>query len=127
MKPRAAGDYRRGAAAIIERFGARHTRRWAARHAAVVRVRDRDCIAAFGVVGRQAWAFSGLSVAALLLGVTFMLGALAWTGAKLNFSNFVALPITFGISADYSINMLRRFQSEGRHRRTAVPHQRRAL
>jgi predicted RND superfamily exporter protein len=71
------------------------------------------CIAAFGVVGRQAWAFSGLSVAALLLGVTFMLGLLAWTGAKLNFSNFVALPITFGISADYSINMLRRFQSEG--------------
>jgi predicted RND superfamily exporter protein len=71
------------------------------------------CIAAFGVVGRQAWAFSGLSVAALLLGVSFMLGLLAWTGAKLNFSNFVALPITFGISADYSINMLRRFQSEG--------------
>ncbi len=71
------------------------------------------CIGAFGVVGRQAWAFSGLSVGALLLGVSFMLGLLAWTGAKLNFSNFVALPITFGISADYSINMLRRFQSEG--------------
>jgi uncharacterized protein len=71
------------------------------------------CIGAFGVVGRQAWAFSGLSIAALLLGVSFMLGLLAWTGAKLNFSNFVALPITFGISADYSINMLRRFQSEG--------------
>ena len=71
------------------------------------------CVAAFGVVGRQAWTFSGLSVAALLLGVTFMLGLLAWTGAKLNFSNFVALPITFGISADYSINMLRRFQSAG--------------
>lgn len=71
------------------------------------------CIAAFGVVGKKAWAFSGLSVGALLLGVTFMLGALAWSGAKLNFSNFVALPITFGISADYSINMLRRFQSEG--------------
>ncbi len=71
------------------------------------------CVAAFGVVGRQAWAFSGLSVAALLLGVSFMLGLLAWTGAKLNFSNFVALPITFGISADYSVNMLRRFQSEG--------------
>jgi uncharacterized protein len=71
------------------------------------------CIGAFGVVSRQAWAFSGLSVATLLLGVSFMLGLLAWTGAKLNFSNFVALPITFGISADYSINMLRRFQSEG--------------
>lgn len=71
------------------------------------------CIAAFGVVTRQAWTFSGLSVATLLLGVSFMLGLLAWTGAKLNFSNFVALPITFGISADYSINMLRRFESEG--------------
>lgn len=71
------------------------------------------CIAAFGVVGRQAWAFSGLSVMTLLLGVSFMLGGLAWTGAKLNFSNFVALPITFGIAADYSINMLRRFQSAG--------------
>jgi predicted RND superfamily exporter protein len=71
------------------------------------------CVAAFGVTGRRAWAFSGLSVATLLLGVSFMLGLLAWTGAKLNFSNFVALPITFGISADYSINMLRRFQSEG--------------
>ena len=70
------------------------------------------CIAAFGVVGRQAWLFSGLSVATLLLGVTYMLGLLGWTGAKLNFSNFVALPITFGIAADYSINMLRRFQSE---------------
>lgn len=71
------------------------------------------CVAAFGVASRKAWAFSGLSVFALLLGVSFMLGLLAWTGAKLNFSNFVALPITFGISADYSINMLRRFQSDG--------------
>jgi predicted RND superfamily exporter protein len=71
------------------------------------------CVGAFGVATRQAWTFSGLSVATLLLGVSFMLGLLAWTGAKLNFSNFVALPITFGISADYSINMLRRFQAEG--------------
>lgn len=71
------------------------------------------CIGAFGVVGRQAWLFSGLSVATLLLGVTYMLGLLGWTGAKLNFSNFVALPITFGIAADYSINMLQRFQTEG--------------
>jgi predicted RND superfamily exporter protein len=70
------------------------------------------CIAAFGVVGKRAWLFSGLSVATLLLGVTYMLGLLAWTGAKLNFSNFVALPITFGIAADYSINILRRFQSD---------------
>ncbi len=74
------------------------------------------CIGAFGVVGRRAWLFSGLSVATLLLGVSFMLGLLAWTGAKLNFSNFVALPITFGIGADYAINMLRRFQTDGEGR-----------
>lgn len=43
-----------------------------------------------------------------------MLGGLAWSGAKLNFCNFVALPITFGIAADYSINMLRRYQSDVR-------------
>jgi hypothetical protein len=71
------------------------------------------CIAAFGVVGLKGWLFSGLAVATLLLGVSYMLGLLAWTGAKLNFSNFVALPITFGIGADYAINMLRRFQAEG--------------
>ncbi|HKY35470.1 MAG TPA: MMPL family transporter [Polyangiaceae bacterium] len=71
------------------------------------------CLGAFGVVGRQAWMFSGLSVATLLLGVVYMLGLLAWTGAKLNFSNFVALPITFGIGADYAINMLRRYQADG--------------
>jgi predicted RND superfamily exporter protein len=63
-------------------------------------------------VTRQAWAFSGMSVGALLLGILFMLGLLAWSGEKLNFSNFVALPITFGIAADYSINMLRRYQAE---------------
>ena len=59
----------------------------------------------------------GLSVAAvvsLFVGVLLMLGGLAWTGARLNFSNFVALPITFGIAADYSINMLKRYQADGR-------------
>jgi uncharacterized protein len=61
----------------------------------------------------------GLSLAAvgsLFVGVTLMLGALAWTGQRLNFSNFVALPITFGIAADYSINMLKRYQSDARLR-----------
>ncbi len=48
----------------------------------------------------------------LFVGVSVMLGGLAWIGAKLNFSNFIAMPITFGIAADYSINLLRRYQSE---------------
>jgi predicted RND superfamily exporter protein len=48
----------------------------------------------------------------LFVGVTVMLGGLAWAGAKMNFSNIIAMPITFGIAADYSINLLRRYQSE---------------
>lgn len=67
------------------------------------------CIFAFRSVG-----LSLAAVASLFVGVLLMLGGLSWTGAKLNFSNFVALPITFGIAADYSINMLKRFQADGR-------------
>lgn len=55
---------------------------------------------------------SALAIVSLGFGVAIMLGAMAWTGQKLNFSNFVALPITFGIAADYAINVLKRFQLE---------------
>lgn len=61
---------------------------------------------------RSLW-LSLSAAASLLIGVSIMLGVLAALGAKLNFSNFVALPITFGIAADYSVNMLRRFQADG--------------
>jgi hypothetical protein len=56
---------------------------------------------------------SAAAVGSLVCGVLLMLGLLSWTGEKLNFSNFVALPITFGIAADYSINVLKRYQGEG--------------
>ncbi|HEY6726378.1 MAG TPA: MMPL family transporter, partial [Polyangiaceae bacterium] len=65
-------------------------------------------------VNRRGWFLSFAAISSLLLGVLFMLGALAWTGTRLNFSNFVALPITFGIGADYSINVLQRYQEEGK-------------
>jgi predicted RND superfamily exporter protein len=48
------------------------------------------------------------------VGVALMLGALAWSGERFNFSNFVALPITFGIAADYSVNVLARYRADGR-------------
>jgi uncharacterized protein len=51
-----------------------------------------------------------LAVLSLVVGVTLMLGLGAWTGQRLNFTNFITLPITFGIAADYSINVLRRCQ-----------------
>jgi predicted RND superfamily exporter protein len=42
-----------------------------------------------------------------------MLGVSAALGERLNFSNLIALPITFGIGADYSINVLKRLQAGG--------------
>jgi predicted RND superfamily exporter protein len=45
---------------------------------------------------------------ALLVGVAWMTGALALIGAKLNFLNFMALPITFGIGVDYAVNVAHR-------------------
>lgn len=41
----------------------------------------------------------------LVLGVVWMLGIAAWTGDKLNFLNFIALPITFGIGSEYPFNI----------------------
>ncbi|MCU0690940.1 MAG: MMPL family transporter [Polyangiaceae bacterium] len=66
------------------------------------------------IVAFRAVGLSFAAVASLLAGVTLMLGAMAWGGQRLNFSNFVALPITFGIAADYSINMLKRYQADGK-------------
>jgi predicted RND superfamily exporter protein len=62
---------------------------------------------------RSSMTYSGAAMGSLFLGVLLMAGALAWLGERINFSNFVSLPITFGIAADYSINVLRRYQSEG--------------
>jgi predicted RND superfamily exporter protein len=51
---------------------------------------------------------------ALLVGVAWMLAALVAFDVKLNFLNFVALPITFGIGVDYSVNVVQRYAQEGR-------------
>jgi predicted RND superfamily exporter protein len=61
----------------------------------------------------RSWELSALAMGSLALGVTLMLGFGAWVGQRLNFTNFIALPITFGIAADYSINVLKRCQSSG--------------
>jgi predicted RND superfamily exporter protein len=53
-----------------------------------------------------------LTLAALAVGVAWMCGALTLLRIRLNFLNFVALPITFGIGADYAINVTRRYVIE---------------
>lgn len=69
---------------------------------------------------RAAWG----AMITLLLGVTWMVAAMAMidskltppfelVGMKLNFLNFVALPISIGISADYVVNILKRYRIAG--------------
>jgi predicted RND superfamily exporter protein len=53
-------------------------------------------------------------MAALLTGVLWMVGLLVWFDVRLNFLNFIALPITFGIGVDYAVNVMQRYRREGR-------------
>jgi uncharacterized protein len=55
---------------------------------------------------------SALVLLSLGVGVLWMGGAGALLHMKLNFLNFVALPITFGIGVDYAVNMFARIASE---------------
>ncbi|MBI5514075.1 MAG: MMPL family transporter [Deltaproteobacteria bacterium] len=52
----------------------------------------------------------------LLCGVAWTVGGAAWLGVRLNFLNFVALPLTFGIGVEYAVNL----QDRIRHTRGAV-------
>lgn len=57
----------------------------------------------------------GLSVLALFIGVAWFGGLiieLSHFGLKINFLNFVALPITFGIGVDYGVNIFQRYQQQ---------------
>jgi predicted RND superfamily exporter protein len=47
-------------------------------------------------------------IGSLLLGVLWLFGGMGLLGLKLNFVNFVVLPITFGIGADYAVNLYAR-------------------
>lgn len=44
-------------------------------------------------------------LAALVMGVTWLVGGAAWAGEKLNYVNFITLPITFGIGCEYPFNI----------------------
>jgi hypothetical protein len=48
----------------------------------------------------------------LLLGVLWMLGFTLLIGVKINYINFVAFPITFGIGVDYAVNVMSRYRQE---------------
>jgi predicted RND superfamily exporter protein len=47
-------------------------------------------------------------ILSLLVGVFWTVGVLALWKFKLNFLNFIALPVTFGIGVDYAVNIVQR-------------------
>jgi predicted RND superfamily exporter protein len=49
----------------------------------------------------------------LILGVLWLAGLILGAGIKINFLNFIALPITFGIGVDYGVNIFQRYREEG--------------
>jgi uncharacterized protein len=53
---------------------------------------------------------AALAIATLLVGVLWMVGAAGLVQVKITFLNFIALPITFGIGAEYAINVISRNQ-----------------
>ena len=54
-------------------------------------------------------------IGSLLVGVIWLLGGTLGFGIKINFVNFIAFPITFGIGVDYAVNVMARYVRDGRH------------
>ena len=50
---------------------------------------------------------------ALVMGVLWLFGFILLFWYKINFLNFIALPITFGIGVDYAVNIFTRYREEG--------------
>jgi uncharacterized protein len=53
-----------------------------------------------------------IAVGILILGVTLMVGGAGWARVHVTFLNFIALPITFGIGAEYVLNVVTRYREE---------------
>ena len=55
---------------------------------------------------------AAMAIGTLLAGVIWMIGAAGWAGVRVTFLNFIALPITFGIGAEYALNVLGRYRED---------------
>jgi uncharacterized protein len=53
-----------------------------------------------------------MALSTLLLGVLLMVGGAGWAEVRVTFLNFIALPITFGIGAEYALNVITRYREE---------------
>ncbi len=85
----------------------------------VIRDGPRASLAAFlGVVAVVILLFrwnrvSVFVVGSLVVGVLFLFAATVLLHIKINFANFIAFPITFGIGVDYSVNVMSRYVQDG--------------
>ncbi len=70
------------------------------------------CVLLFVSLLVRRWQASWIIVASVIIGVVTMLGLVALFRIKLNFFNFIALPLTFGVGADYAINMVIRLSKD---------------
>ena len=52
-------------------------------------------------------------IGALVVGVAWLAGASHALGVRINFANFIAFPITFGIGVDYAVNVISRYERDG--------------
>jgi hypothetical protein len=52
-------------------------------------------------------------IGSLLCGVLYTVGGAAWINTRLNFLNFVAIPLIFGICVEYAINLYERMRAHG--------------
>lgn len=68
-------------------------------------------LALLALTFRRGWA-RGMTLTFHLVGILWMLGVMAAIGMRLNFLNFLALPITFGNGVDYGVNVMRRVLDE---------------
>ncbi len=60
-------------------------------------------------------------IVSLLIGVVWLAGGTMALGIKINFANFIAFPITFGIGVDYAVNVIARYEQDDTHNvRTAI-------
>lgn len=61
----------------------------------------------------RASATSVLVLGSLVMGVLWLAALVALLGVRINFANFIAFPITFGIGADYAVNVMSRARQGG--------------
>ena len=52
-------------------------------------------------------------IGSLLVGILLTVGGAAWLNVRLNFLNFIAIPLTFGICVEYAINLYERTRVYG--------------